>query len=216
MTPFTTLSGVAAPLPITNIDTDKILAGRFLKTIKREGLGEALFDSMRRHPDGAPRADFVLNQPPYDHAVFIVALDNFGCGSSREHAPWALADFGVRCIVAPSFADIFANNCSKNGILPVVLTRAEIDWLIDRVSKPETAVLAVDLPEQTLQAGDRRFAFDIAPGAKKRLVEGLDEIGGTLRLLNRIEAFETGRQAEAYRFPSTSTAVLGLRRRPAG
>src|SRR6201994_5087538 len=154
MEPFTTLTGVAAPMPMQNIDTDKIIPARFLKTIKRSGLGVHLFDPLRFDKDGNERPDFVLNQEPYRHAEIIIAYENFGCGSSREHAPWALLDFGIRCIIAPDFADIFFNNSFQNGILPVKLPQAEVDKLMDDASRGSNATLTVDLEKQEIRGPD--------------------------------------------------------------
>jgi 3-isopropylmalate/(R)-2-methylmalate dehydratase small subunit len=200
MTPITQFEGIAAPLPLANVDTDKIIPGRFLKTISREGLGSALFDSLRREAHGRPRHDFVLNRPPYNHAAILVALENFGCGSSREHAPWALRDFGFRCIIAPSFADIFYNNCVKNGILPAVLSREEVDGLIVRTSRPADALLGVDLRNERVVAGSETFRIAIAAGPKRRLLEGLDEIALTLAHEPAISAYEDSRVHQGYRF----------------
>jgi 3-isopropylmalate/(R)-2-methylmalate dehydratase small subunit len=200
MTPFTRLQGIAAPLPIANVDTDKIIAGRYLKTVSREGLGHALFESLRRDAAGALIPNFILNRPAYAHARFLVALENFGCGSSREHAPWALMDFGIRCIVAVSFAEIFYTNCLKNGILPVCLPRHQVDELLLIVSVPEQAEVEVDLETQTLMAGQMVWQFDIAASAKRRLLEGRDDIAMTLTHEQAIEAFEAAhRNAELSR-----------------
>src|SRR6201992_2194302 len=145
MDKFTTLTGVAAPLPIINVDTDKIIPKQHLKTVERTGLGKALFEEMRYRDDGSENPDFVLNQTAYRHAQILVAGDNFGCGSSREHAPWALMDFGIRCVIAPSFADIFYNNCFKNGILPIILPQAEVDKLLDDAERGANARISIDL-----------------------------------------------------------------------
>lgn len=194
MTPFIWLAGIAAPLPLANVDTDKILAARFLKTISREGLGSALFDTLRRNPDGSLRQEFILNTPPYHQASILVALENFGCGSSREHAPWALLDFGIRCIIAPSFADIFYFNCIKNGILPVRLSRENVDTLLESIVHPDHARLRVDLPEQSVTLENKTLTFSIDTGSKRRLLEGLDEIALTLAYEANIKAFEAMRQ----------------------
>ncbi|TVQ55776.1 MAG: 3-isopropylmalate dehydratase small subunit [Rhodobacteraceae bacterium] len=196
MQKFDVLTGVAAPLPLINVDTDMIIPKQFLKTIKRTGLGKNLFDEMRYDEDGAERPDFVLNKPAYRDAKILVAGDNFGCGSSREHAPWALLDFGIRCVIAPSFADIFYNNCFKNGILPIVLPQAEVDKLMDDAERGANAILTVDLEAQTISGPDGgSIAFDIDPHLKRCLLEGLDDIGLTLEKADAIAAFETRRAA---------------------
>ncbi|ARR54452.1 3-isopropylmalate dehydratase small subunit [Rhizorhabdus wittichii DC-6] len=184
MQPFTRLDAIAAPLPVANVDTDKILAGRFLKTTTREGLGDKLFWALRRDPG------FVLNRAPWDRAGMLIARDNFGCGSSREHAPWALLDFGISCVVAPSFADIFYNNCFKNGLLPIVLPEAEVERLLRLAADPATARMTVDLPAQTIAAGDAVIRFAIDPRRKQDLVEGIDEIAATLGHGDAIARFE--------------------------
>src|SRR6266513_675081 len=177
MKKFTQLTGVAAPMPMINIDTDKIFPAIYLKTIKRTGLAQWLFQEIRFKADGSENPDFVLNQGPYRNAKIIVAGDNFGCGSSREHAPWALLDFGFSCIIAPSFADIFYNNCFKNGILPITLPQEEIDKLIDDASRGANAVITVDLAAQEIRGPDGGvIKFDIDPFRKRCLMEGLDDI----------------------------------------
>ena len=192
MEKFTQLTGVAAPLPIINVDTDMIIPKQYLKTIKRTGLGTALFSEMRYNEDGSENPDFVLNKPAYRHASIIVAGDNFGCGSSREHAPWALLDFGIRCVISTSFADIFYNNCFKNGILPIKLTQSEIDKLLDDASRGANATITVDLPNQEIRGPDGGvIKFDIDPFLKRCLMEGLDDIGLTLEKAHHIDAFET-------------------------
>jgi len=194
MDKFTTLTGVAAPLPQINVDTDMIIPKQFLKTIKRTGLGVNLFDEMRYRDDGSENPDFVLNRPAYREAKILVAGDNFGCGSSREHAPWALLDFGIRCIVAPSFADIFYNNCFKNGILPIVLSQDQVDLLMDDARRGANAVLTVDLESQTITGPDGgTIAFEIDPFRKRCLMEGLDDIGLTLEKADAIDAYEARR-----------------------
>ncbi len=191
MEKFTTLTGVAAPMPLVNIDTDMIIPKQFLKTIQRSGLGKNLFDEMRYTQDGKEIPDFVLNQPAYRKAEIIVAGDNFGCGSSREHAPWALLDFGIRCVISTSFADIFFNNCFKNGILPVVLPQAAVDHLMDDARKGANARLTVDLESQTVTASDgTTFAFEVDPFKKHCLMNGLDDIGLTLEKVSAIDSFE--------------------------
>ena len=191
MDKFTKLTGVAAPMPLVNIDTDMIIPKQFLKTIARTGLGKNLFDEMRYDDNGNEIADFVLNQPAYRSAEIIVAGDNFGCGSSREHAPWALLDFGIRCVISTSFADIFYNNCFKNGILPVVLPQEAVDALMDDARKGANARITVDLEEQTVSTSDgTSFRFDIDPFKKHCLLNGLDDIGLTLEKSDAIDRFE--------------------------
>ena len=190
MQPFVTLDAVAAALPIANIDTDKLVPGRFLKGVTRAGLGRILLHPLRFDADDQPRAEFVLNQSPWDQAGVLIALDNFGCGSSREHAPWALLDFGIRCVIAPSFADIFRNNSLKNGILPLVLPEAECLTLMDLARDPAKARFSVSLPDQTVTAGGRVWSFDIGAADKIKLLEGQDEIDAALARLSEIERFE--------------------------
>ena len=180
MQKFTTLRGVAAPLPMINVDTDMIIPKQFLKTIKRTGLGKNLFDELRYETDGREKPDFVLNQPAYRKAQILVVGENFGCGSSREHAPWALLDFGIRCVIAASFADIFYNNCFKNGLLPIALPQEEIDKLMDDARKGANAVLTVDLESQTISRPDgEKIHFEIDPFSKHCMLNGLDDIGLT-------------------------------------
>lgn len=196
---FSKLTGIAAPLDMINVDTDMIIPKQFLKTIKREGLGKNLFDEMRYTPDGAEIGDFVLNQPAYRSAEILVAGDNFGCGSSREHAPWALLDFGIRCIIAPSFADIFYNNCFKNGILPIVLSQAEVAKLMDDARRGANATVTVDLESQTITGPDGgTIAFDVDAFRKTCLMEGLDDIGLTLQKGDAIDAFEARHNKNAW------------------
>jgi 3-isopropylmalate/(R)-2-methylmalate dehydratase small subunit len=191
MDKFTTLRGVAAPLPMINVDTDMIIPKQFLKTIRRTGLGRNLFNDMRFRPDGAEIADFVLNKPAYRKASVLIAGDNFGCGSSREHAPWALLDFGIRCVIAPSFADIFFNNCFKNGILPVALPKEVVDGLMTQAEQGSNAVFTVDLAAQTVTGPDgTAHRFEIDPFRKRCLLEGLDDIGLTLEKRAAIDGFE--------------------------
>lgn len=194
MQKFTELNAVAAPLPLQNIDTDMIIPKQFLKTIKRTGLKEGLFYEMRYTVDGTRIDDFVLHREPYTHAQVLVAYENFGCGSSREHAPWALADFGIRCVIAPSFADIFYNNCFKNGILPVTLPREQVESLMQVAQSGQN--IAVDLESQTVRAGNHTFTFEVDPFRKKCLIEGLDDIGLTLQKKPAIDSFETKNKAE--------------------
>jgi 3-isopropylmalate/(R)-2-methylmalate dehydratase small subunit len=193
MQKFTTLSAIAAPLPIQNIDTDMIIPKQFLKTIKRTGLREGLFYEMRFDVDGKKIEDFVLHREPYTKAQILVALENFGCGSSREHAPWALADFGITCVIAPSFADIFYNNCFKNGILPVVLPRDAVDTLTQHAQSSNNQI-TVDLGAQTVKAGNHEFAFTLDPFRKHCLMNGLDDIGLTLEKKDAIAAYEAKTQ----------------------
>ncbi len=191
MEKFTTLTGIAAPMPLVNIDTDMIIPKQFLKTIERSGLGKNLFDEMRYTQDGAEIPDFVLNQPAYRKSQIIIAGDNFGCGSSREHAPWALLDFGIRCVISTSFADIFFNNCFKNGILPVVLPQEAVDHLMDDARKGENARVTVDLDSQTVTASDgKSFRFEVDAFKKHCLLNGLDDIGLTMEKASAIDAYE--------------------------
>ena len=191
MEKFTHLTGVAAPLPIINIDTDMIIPKQYLKTIKRTGLGKALFSEMRYNEDGSENPEFVLNKPAYRQSKIIVAGDNFGCGSSREHAPWALLDFGVRCVISTSFADIFYNNCFKNGILPIVVTPEQLELLMDDASRGSNATVSVDLESQTIKGPDGgSIHFDIDPARKHILLEGLDDIASTLKADPAIASFE--------------------------
>ncbi len=192
MDKFTTLTGIAAPMPLVNIDTDMIIPKQFLKTIKRSGLGKNLFDEMRFTQDGKEIPDFVLNQPAYRNAEILVAGDNFGCGSSREHAPWALLDFGIRAVISTSFADIFYNNCFKNGILPIVLPQDTVDILMEDARKGANARMTVDLESQTVTSSDgQSFSFEIDPFRKHCLLNGLDDIGLTLEKVSAIDTFET-------------------------
>ena len=185
---FDTWSGIGAPLAMDDVDTDKIIPARFLRTIKRTGLGRNLFNDLRYDADGAENPDFVLNQAPYREAKLLVAGKNFGCGSSREHAPWALLDFGIRCVIAPSFADIFHNNCFKNGVLPLALGAAEVERLMGACR--DGATLRVDLPNQRVTGAGDAIAFDIDPFRKRCLIEGLDDIGLTLEATEAIAGFE--------------------------
>ncbi|MDO9383438.1 MAG: 3-isopropylmalate dehydratase small subunit [Hyphomicrobiaceae bacterium] len=192
MDKFTTLTGVAAPLPLRNIDTDMIIPKQFLKTIQRTGLGKSLFFEMRFDQAGQEVPDFVLNKPAYRKAQILVTGDNFGCGSSREHAPWALLDFGIRCVIAPDFADIFYNNCFQNGILPIRLPQAEVDKLMDDANRGANATLTINLQAQEIRGPDGGvIKFDIDPFRKHCLLNGLDNIGLTLEKEKSIQAFET-------------------------
>ena len=196
MQKFTTLTGVAAPLPMRNVDTDMIIPKQFLKTIKRTGLGKSLFFEMRYDQAGKEVADFVLNKPAYRKATILVTGENFGCGSSREHAPWALLDFGIRCIIAPDFADIFYNNCFQNGILPIKLPQADVDKLMDDANRGSNATLTVDLGKQEIRGPDGGvIKFDIDPFRKHCLLNGLDNIGLTLEKQKAIDTFEKKTQA---------------------
>ena len=191
MQKFNQLTGVAAPFPLRNVDTDMIIPKQFLKTIKRTGLGKALFFEMRYDQAGNELADFVLNKPAYRKAQILVAGENFGCGSSREHAPWALLDFGIRCIIAPSFADIFYNNCFKNGILPIALPQTEVDKLMDDAERGSNAIVTVDLEAQEITGPDGgKIRFEIDAFRKHCLLNGLDDIGLTLQKAASIESFE--------------------------
>ncbi|MGB2319497.1 MAG: 3-isopropylmalate dehydratase small subunit [Candidatus Puniceispirillum sp.] len=195
MQKFDRLTGIAAPLNILNIDTDMIIPKQFLKTIKRSGLGVNLFDEMRYTLDGAEISDFVLNKEPYRNAEILVAGDNFGCGSSREHAPWALLDFGIRCVISTSFADIFFNNCFKNGVLPIKVTPEQRDALMADAADAENPELSIDLVEQTIKRPNGAVIdFDIDPFRKTCLLEGLDDIGLTLEKSSAIDSYESDRQ----------------------
>ncbi|CAI9120975.1 3-isopropylmalate dehydratase small subunit [Brytella acorum] len=207
MQKFTTLTAVAAPMPNENIDTDQIIPARFLKTIQRTGLGKFAFAAQRYDADGQERPDFVLNREPYRHAEILVTYDNFGCGSSREHAPWALLDFGVRCVIAPSFADIFYNNCFKNGILPIQLPREICDALMSDATMGANARLTVDLERQVVVRPDgEEIPFVVDPFRRHMLIEGLDDIALTLRHEGDISAYESERAKEKPWMPKI---VLG-------
>ncbi len=196
MDKFTEHRGTAAPLPMINVDTDMIIPKLHLQTITREGLGKVLFEEMRYTLDGAERDDFVLNQAPYREASILVAGENFGCGSSREHAPWALKDFGIRCIIAPSFADIFYNNCFKNGMLPIQLPQEQVDLIMAEAEKGANAVFTIDLGDQSITLPDgTTMNFEIDGFRKACLLEGLDEVGVTLKKLPDIEKFEEAQRA---------------------
>jgi len=191
MQKFTTLTGIAAPMPLVNIDTDMIIPKQFLKTIQRSGLGKNLFDEMRYTQDGQEIPDFVLNQPAYRKTEILIAGDNFGCGSSREHAPWALLDFGIRCVISTSFADIFYNNCFKNGILPIVMPQDVIEVLMADAKKGANARVTIDLPSQTVTTSDgQSFSFEVDPHRKHCLLNGLDDIGLTLEKAAAIDSYE--------------------------
>ena len=204
MDKFDTLTGIAAPLPMQNIDTDKIIPARFLKTIKRTGLGVHLFDALRYNKDGSENPDFVLNQEPYRKAEVLIAYENFGCGSSREHAPWALLDFGIRCVIAPDFADIFFNNSFKNGILPVRLPRAVCEQLVDDSKLGGNARVTDDLQRQVVvRPSGEEIPFEIDPFRKHLLLNGLDDIGQTLQHDKAIDTFEDHKRQEQSWMPST-------------
>ncbi|MFM9842737.1 MAG: 3-isopropylmalate dehydratase small subunit [Dongiaceae bacterium] len=196
MQKFTSLTGVAAPLPMINVDTDMIIPKQFLKTIKRTGLGKNLFDEMRYNRDGSEKPNFVLNRTAYRKASILVSGANFGCGSSREHAPWALLDFGIRCVIAPSFADIFYNNCFKNGILPIKLPQSEVDKLMDDAERGANAIVSIDLEKQEIRGPDGGcISFELDAFRKHCLLNGLDDIGLTLEKARAIESFEAKNRA---------------------
>ncbi len=195
MEPFITLTGVVAPLDRVNIDTDQIIPAVFLKSIERTGFGDALFSPWRYHPDGSPNPDFVLNNPAYREARVLVGGSNFGCGSSREHAPWALNDYGIRCVIAPSFADIFYGNCFKNGLLPVRLPEETVRTLLDHAAAKPGVQVTVDLEAQRIWSEDEAISidFEIEPSRRHALLNGLDDIGLTLQLEDKIAAYEAAR-----------------------
>ena len=191
MEKFSRLTGVAAPLPVVNIDTDMIIPKDYLKTIKRTGLGKGLFAEARYNEDGSENPEFVLNQPAWRNASILIAGDNFGCGSSREHAPWALLDFGIRCVISTSFADIFYNNCFKNGILPIVVSQEDLDKLMDDARRGANATVSIDLEEQEIRGPDGGvIRFDIDAFKKHCLLNGLDDIGLTLEKASAIDRYE--------------------------
>jgi 3-isopropylmalate/(R)-2-methylmalate dehydratase small subunit len=197
MDKFTTLTAVAAPLNMLNVDTDMIIPKDYLKTIQRTGLGKGLFAEMRYHEDGSPNPDFVLNKPAYKTAKIIVAGDNFGCGSSREHAPWALLDYGIRCVISTSFADIFYNNCFQNGILPIKVSKEDLDKLMDDAERGANSTLSIDLEKQEVRGPDGGVVrFDIDPFKKHCLLNGLDAVGLTLEKTDSIATFEKSAAAE--------------------
>jgi 3-isopropylmalate/(R)-2-methylmalate dehydratase small subunit len=198
MQPFTTLTGIAAPLPMVHVDTDKIIPARHLKTIKRTGLGAALFETLRYRDDGSEHPHFVLNKAPHREAQILIVGENFGCGSSREHAPWALLDFGIRCVIAPSFADIFFNNCFKNGILPIVLPKEQVEILSREAGEAADPAFTIDLERQEIHrpTGNEVFRFEIDPFAKHCLLHGLDDVGLTMKKVERIGDFEARQRAQ--------------------
>ena len=205
MQKFETLTGVAAPIEIDNVDTDMIIPKQYLKTIKRTGLGAGLFAEMRYLDDGSPNPDFVLNKPAYRDVKILVGGDNFGCGSSREHAPWALLDYGIRCVISTDFADIFYNNCFKNGILPIKVAAEDLPKLMDDARRGANATLTIDLPAQEIRGPDGGMVkFEIDPFRKHRLLEGLDDIGLTLKHAAEIAAFEARARDER---PWQQTAI---------
>ena len=198
MEPFKKLEGVAAPLNMINVDTDMIIPKQYLKTIQRTGLGKALFDEMRYNADGSEKPDFVLNKPAYRKAQILVTGENFGCGSSREHAPWALLDFGIRCVIAPSFADIFYNNCFKNGILPIKLPQEIVDKLMDDAMRGANARISVDLEAMEIRGPDGGMVkFEVDAFRRQCLLNGWDDIGLTLRDEDKITAYEARHKADA-------------------
>ena len=206
---FNKLTGIAAPLPLVNVDTDKIIPAKWLKTIKRTGLGVGLFETLRYQEDGSERSDFVLNKEPYRKAEILIADDNFGCGSSREHAPWALLDFGIRCVISTSFADIFHNNCFKNGILPIVLPKEQIDLLLQEAADAEDPTFTIDLEKQEIHrpTGNEVFKFEVDAHKKHCLLNGLDDIGQTMERKTKIDDFETRqRVAEPWLYRNQEVA----------
>jgi len=197
MEPFTKLDGIAAPLDMINVDTDMIIPKQYLKTIHRTGLGKALFDELRHKPDGSEKPDFGLTKPAYCHAQILVTGENFGCGSSREHAPWALLDFGIRCVIAPNFADIFYGNCFKNGILPIKLPQADVDKLMDDARRGANARISIDLEAQEIRGPDGGCVkFEVDPFRKQCLLNGWDDIGLTMRSQDKISAYEARQRAD--------------------
>src|ERR687891_2793009 len=197
MEKFTRLTGVAAPLPMVNVDTDMVIPKNYLKVTERTGLGKHLFAEMRFNADGSERPDFVLNRPAWRKAEILIAFENFGCGSSREHAPWALRDFGIRCVIAPSFADIFFKNCFKNGILPVVLPQEQVEILMREASEAKDPTFTVDLEKQEVRrpTGNELFTFEVDPFRKHCLLNGLDDVGLTMQKAQRIDDFEAAQKA---------------------
>lgn len=199
MEKFNKVTGVAAPLPLVNVDTDKIIPKQFLKTIARTGLGKGLFFEMRTNEDGTPRDDFILDQEPYTKAEILIAGDNFGCGSSREHAPWALQDFGIKVVIAPTFADIFYNNSFKNGMLLIKLPQEQVDQLMEDAKSGANATVTVDLEAQEIHRPDGEvIKFDIDPFKKHCLLNGLDDISLTLQKENKIAGFEEARKSQPW------------------
>lgn len=197
MQPFTKLEGIAAPLPLVNVDTDKVIPAKWLKTIKRTGLGEALFETLRYREDGSENPDFVLNREPYRQAQILIAGENFGCGSSREHAVWALQGFGIRCVIAPSFADIFFNNSFKNGVLPIVLPKEQVDLLMAEAGEAGDPTFTIDLEKQAIHRprGNEVMTFEVDPWRRHCLLNGLDDIGLTLEKGKHIDDYEAATRA---------------------
>ena len=217
MQKFTKLTAIAAPLPMANVDTDKIIPARFCKVITRTGLGAHLLDALRHDETGAERPDFVLNREPYRHAQILIALENFGCGSSREYAPWALLDFGIRCIIAPSFADIFHNNCFKNGMLPVCLPHEVCETLMQDAQLGSNAQLTVDLKRQVVvRPNGQEIHFEIDPFRRHMLLEGLDDINLTLQHTASIDAYEALQRKELPWMPAVTLDGVALPHRPPG
>ena len=215
MEKFTVLEGVAAPMKMINVDTDMIIPKQYLKTIKRTGLGKGLFSEKRFRDDGSENPDFVLNKPAYRKAKILVAGDNFGCGSSREHAPWALLDFGITCVISTSFGDIFYNNCFKNGVLPIKVSPEDLEKLFDDADRGANATLTVDLEKQEIRGPDGGVVkFDIDPHRKHALLNGLDEVGVTMQKQSKIESFEQKAKAVAALGVSLVIAGHGTPRRP--
>ena len=211
MQAFTELTGIAAPLPLANVDTDKIIPARFLKTIKRTGLGVHLFDTLRYDAQGAERPDFVLNESAYRQAEILIAHENFGCGSSREHAPWALLDFGIRCVIAPSFADIFHNNCYKNGILPIALPREICDALMEDARMGGNARITIDLARQrVIRPNGDEIPFEIDAFRKHSMLNGLDDIGQTMQRAPKIDSYEAARTEQQPWFPDIALTDVAL------
>ena len=207
MEKFTKLTGVAAPLPMVNIDTDAIIPKQFLKTIKRTGLGIHLFNDLRFDESGEEQPDFVLNKAPYRQSKVLIAFDNFGCGSSREHAPWALSDFGIRCIIAPNFADIFYNNCFKNGVLPIALPKEVVSRLMEVAERGANATFSIDLEAQEISDPDGNIiSFDIDPFRKQCMLNGLDDIGLTMQKAESIDEFESSQRVGQPWLYSTADA----------
>jgi len=209
MKPFTTLTGIAAPLPLANVDTDKIIPARHLKTIQRTGLGKHLFDTLRYNADGSENPEFVLNREPYRHAEVLIAYENFGCGSSREHAPWALLDFGIRCVIAPDFADIFHGNSFKNGILPIRLPREICEQLMEDARLGANARVTIDLERQVVvRPNGEEIPFEVDPLRRRMLLEGLDEIGQTMAHTGAIGSYEVAQAAEKPWLAGPGTTAL--------
>lgn len=205
MQKFTVLTSIAAPMPMVNVDTDMIIPKQFLKTIQRTGLGKNLFNDMRYNEDGSEKADFVLNQPQYRHANILVALDNFGCGSSREHAPWALLDFGIRAVIAPSYADIFYNNCFKNGVMPVILPKDQVEEIMKEAQAGHD--VTVDLENKRVVCANKAYSFEVDDFRRRCMLNGLDDIGLTMEKKTDIDSFEAKQQsAQPWLYNAGETA----------